>query len=576
MRKNIISSLLYTLILSITTLQLLAQKPITQVSEDEINTQKVFIEGIKEKLLGNEEEAIVLFAEVAKKQPKNDAALYELAQLYQKTGKKTKAKSYAQKAVVIAPDNVWYSTYYAEILSEGGEYEQAAEIYKNLVKYHPNNDEYYFEWAYLYVKANKPSEAIKIYDQLEKKSGVSERITKRKYSLYSVLGKSKKAESELKKLVDAFPYEIGYRQLLAEFYEQNRKPEQAKAIYKKILELNPDDPVANLALAETFKAENDEPRYLKAIMEVFKNPSVGIDIKIGELAPYIRKVPEYKNKPVIQQQLFDLAETLTIVHSKEAKAFSLYGDMLYQADKNDEALAAYQKTLELDNSVFMVWEQVMTILWTLEKGDELLKLTEEAMDVFPNQANVFFMNGVAHSLNKNYKDAVDALEQSLMMAGRNKEMRNRIYAELGAQYHYLKDEEKSNQAFDDALAINGRDAYTLNKYSYYLCERGTDLEKARQMSSNANQLVANKPSYQDTYGWIMFKLEDYQASERWLKKALNSGGTNNPTILEHYGDVLFKLGKESDAVSYWQKAQSQGSSSSILNKKITDKKLYEQ
>ena len=67
---------------------------------------------------------------------------------------------------------------------------------------------------------------------------------------------------------------------------------------------------------------------------------------------------------------------------------------------------------------------------------------------------------------------------------------------------------------------------------------------------------------------------DYKAAERWLKKAVNVDG-NSSIILEHYGDVLFQLGQETEAVQYWEKAQTKGSESSLLEKKITDKKLYE-
>ena len=73
---------------------------IKQVSEKEVNLQKVYIEGMKEKILGNHDEAIVLFQEVIKLSPKNDAACYELAQIYQKTGATIKAKKFAKLRLV--------------------------------------------------------------------------------------------------------------------------------------------------------------------------------------------------------------------------------------------------------------------------------------------------------------------------------------------------------------------------------------------------------------------------------------------------------------------------------------------
>jgi tetratricopeptide (TPR) repeat protein len=564
---------LYTLLLvSISISSIFAQKD--RITEKEINLQKIYIEANKEKLLGNDEDAIILFSEVIRKQPDNDAAAYELAKLYSKTSDKAKALSYAAKAVEYQPNNIWYVIYYAEMLTKKGEYEQAAELYKNLTVKYPAKYDYYFEWAYMLVKAGKMTEAIDVYNSLEKKTGVDERTTKRKYSLYLVLGKKKKAESELQKLIKAFPSNVSYLQLLAEYYDQQKQPEQAKAIYKKMLVINPEDAVANLALAETFKESGNEEKYLTSIEDLFKNPAISIDMKIKEIAPYITKMPQYKNKMVVRNKILNLGETLTQVHSRDAKAFSVYGDLLYHAGENKKAIAAYQNTLKLDKSVFMVWEQLMYIQSDMKDADALLKTSEDAMDLFPNQAVAYYMSGRAYALQNSHSEAVDALEQALMMSRRDNIMRGKIHIQLGAEYHYLKEYEKSNSAFEDALAINARDAFALNGYSYFLCQKGENLEKARQMSSSANQLVENNSAFLDTYGSILYKLEDYKASERWLKKAVNLDA-NSPSILEHYGDVLFQLGQEAEAVQYWQKAQSQGSNSPLLEKKITDKKLYE-
>ncbi len=551
------------------------QKP-TRLSEKEINVQKIYIEANKEKLLGNDEDAIILFSEVIRKQPTNDAAAYELAKLYLKTGDKSKALNYAQKAVNISPANVWYSTYFAEILAENGEYDQAAKLYESLVTQYPDQYDFYFEWAYMFIKGGNTDEAIGIYNKIEDRIGVNERTTKRKYSLYLVQGKNKKAEAELQKLVKAFPSESLFYQLLAEFYDQQNRSNDAKEIYKKMLEIDPDDPVANLALAESFKESGDDERFLNSIQDLFKNPDVNIDIKIKEIVPYITKMPEYANKPAVRTKILDLGKTLTDIHSDEPKAFSVYGDLLYHADENELALKAYERTLELDKSVFMVWEQMMYIQSGMGLADELLKTSENTMDLFPNQAVAYFMSGKAYAMKKEYSDAVDAFDQALMMSSRDKSRRLEIYTELGAVYHYQKKYEKSNEAFEDALRINPRDVVALNNYSALLCERGENLEKALQMSNSVNQLVPNKPLYQHTYGWILYKQGDYEMAERWLKKAVDFGGNNTPYILEHYGDALFQSGKVSEAVEYWQQAQQKGGSSPLLEKKIADKKLYEQ
>ena len=64
-------------------------------------------------------------------------------------------------------------------------------------------------------------------------------------------------------------------------------------------------------------------------------------------------------------------------------------------------------------------------------------------------------------------------------------------------------------------------------------------------------------------------------SEKWLSKAIDSGGSNSGTILEHYGDVLFKINRVEDAVEFWIKAKEIGGTTNQIENKIQQKKYYE-
>jgi tetratricopeptide (TPR) repeat protein len=100
------------------------------------------------------------------------------------------------------------------------------------------------------------------------------------------------------------------------------------------------------------------------------------------------------------------------------------------------------------------------------------------------------------------------------------------------------------------------------------------------MSEKANRLEENNASYQDTYGWIKYKMGDYTEARKWIEKALENKEKPNATVLEHYGDVLYKLGETDKAVYYWEKAlgterDELDEVSEFLEKKVRDRKLYE-
>ncbi len=545
-----------------------------RISEEEAQTQKVFIEANREKILGNFENAAVLYKEVLKRDKSNHAAAYELARVYDVLDKADKAIGSIKMAVTWDNENPWYKMFLADLYEKKGKDEEAAELYEQLAKADPNNEFYYSKWAFSLVRAQEPKKAIKVYDLLEEKIGVTEEISRRKHSLYLGTGNQKKATEEYLKLIKAFPYNVNSHHLLADFYRQVGEVDKAQSTYQKILEIDPDNPGATLALADVLKASGDDVSYLNSLRPIFEKEEINIDIKVKELIPYIRKVADTgdKNLAMVALQLSDILETN---YPDEAKGFSVSGDLLYHSGRSEEALEKYKKAIALDKTVFAIYEQVMYINLEMHDYEALQANSEEAMDLFPNQSKAYYFNGIAMSQQKKHKEAINAFQQALLMSRKNPRLRFDLFYRLGTEYHKVKKYALSDKNFEEALKINPKDYNLLNNYSYYLALRGEQLEKAKEMSALSNELRPNQPDYQDTYGWILYKMKEYKAAKEWISKALNNGGDNFPGILEHYGDILYQLNDIEQAIAQWEKALEKGGKSDLLEKKITDRQLYE-
>lgn len=564
-------------ILKITLLVLLTipvfGQPDNRPSIEIVKIEGFFIEAKKEVLLDNLNEALVIYQSIIKKDKTNAAAYYEMAKVYEKLNKPTDAKSNAKDAFVNDKTNEWYGVYYADFLGEDGEWLQAANAYEEIIKANPKQTEYYYERAYLLTKAKEFNKAIEVYNTLEAKAGINERSSRHKHTIYHLLGKTTQAAQALEDLITTFPGESQYYHVLAQYYDTQGKAGKAKETYKRALKANPEDPVASIALAENMKAEGNEAQYLLGLKPLFNRNEVGIDIKVKELYPYINKLPNVKDG--VPEALLELSKIMTEVHSNDAKAFAIYADILYYTGNPNDALTQYNKTLELDNSVYSVWEQVLIVNEALGRFDDLIKMSENAMDYFPNQAFIFYMNGLGYNRKGEYEDAIDALEQAMIMSGRDDVMKAKVHSELGVSYFGEADYDSSNENFEAALVLDGNSISVLNNYSYYLAVQGKDLAKAEEYIKKANGLSANQPTIQDTYGFIFYKKKQYKEAEKWFKKALDNGGNMNFVILEHYGDALYQLNRTDEAVTYWQKAKKMGSTSKKLDKKISERKVFE-
>ena len=566
----------FTLIISLIWLgffsQLQAQEPQGRVSEEEINTQKVFIDASREKILQNYENAAYLFKEVLKRDKDNHAAAYELARIYDVLDKDEKALQSISMAVTIEP-NPWYRMFQADIYEKLNKNKEAAKIYEDLVKEEGDKNYYYLKWAYYLVRAQNIKQAIKVYDQLEKEVGIVQDVILKKYRLHLGNGDMKKAEAELVKLTKAYPFEISGFHELAKFYLQSGNENKAEATYKKILEIDPNDGAAAIALADKKVGESGKTSLVKTLHPVFSNPDIDIDLKIKELIPFIQKVAD-SGDPELAAQGKQLCEILIEVHPKSAKPYAAYADLLYYTGDQQKALEQYQAAVKRNDRVYSVWDQILQIQFEQGKYKALVKSSNQVIDLFPNQARAYYFNGLALHHQEKFAEAVSSLQQAAMMSRKKPLVWRNTQRQLGITYFALKNFPRSDKAFEAVLKMNPKDWEIMSDYGYALASRNESIDKAQELLEKSAKLRPNQLRTELNLAFVFYQQEDFKSAKTWVEKALKHGGTENPEVLERYGDVLFKLNKTDEAIQYWQKALDLGSPSPILERKIKEKKVF--
>ncbi len=539
--------------------------------KDIVRIKQYFHDAVKARITGDYQRSAELFNKVLRLDPDHDAALYELGRLYFDTGQLNEALPLAEKAALLKPDNVWYQLLLGKVLMNLGRYEEASQTYSRVIDMDPANLDNYLMLAFIYEQAGHPSKAIKVLNQVEDEIGVNEQISIEKKRLYLKMDDLPRAIEEIQKLIDAFPDEPRYRVMLADLYLANGMEPEAMEVYSSLLETDPDNPEAHMALAEYYRSKNDSLQYKEHIEAAFRNPDYNLDQKVSYL---FGNLSNQNPDPLFSSESFRLGKLLTEAHPNEAKAWAMYGDILYQADSTDAALAAYREAIHLNNSVFSVWQQLFFIYSDRQQFDSLLAVTNRALDLFPNQSAAYFFNGVALNFKKRYEEAIQSLEQVVMIGTPNPLMLSETWSNLGDAYYGLKNYPASDSCYEQSLKINPENAYVLNNWAYYLSLRGDQLDRAESMIREAVQLIPNNDAFEDTYGWILYQKGRYEEAEKWISKAMKHGG-KSATILEHYGDVLFRLGQVDEAVNYWKKAYDKDPSNEDLGRKIEERQLDE-
>lgn len=556
-----------------------ASKPVEKKSENTKLTPEqlmayttTYFNASREKMLGNMEDAENLYKQCIRLNPQEPSPYYELATIYTNQNKFAEALQLARKAAELAPKNEWFNYLYAGLLERTKQFNEAINVYEKLVKLNPGKIEYKYELADCYISTGKYNDAIEVYDEFEKTFGVTEEISVQKERLYVRAGNFDKAVSEVKKLVSSNPTETRYLHILAELYSANGKNEDAFQVYNEILRINSNDPYVHLSLADYYRDKKQNDKGYEELKLAFLNPELDIDIKIKILLSYYTLT---ENDNTLKSQAFELSQILVDKHPAEAKAHAINGDFLYREKRLEEARSNYRKAIQIDNSRFPLWSQLLVIDSELSDYKSLNEESKKAMELFPNQPVLYLFNGMSQIQSKNYQAAIEVLNEGRINVVDNRPLLSQFHANLGDAYNYLRNFEESDKNYEKALEYDPDNIYVLNNYSYYLSLRGEYLEKAAKMASRCNQLEPNNSSYQDTYAWILYHQNKLEDAKAWLERALENGGNKNPVILEHYGDVLFRLNDKDKAYLMWQTAKEKGQGSEKLDKKLAEKTLIE-
>lgn len=537
-------------------------------SEEKLQIDYYFFEGLKEKNNDNYKKAAENFEKAIEIDNTNHAFWYELAQVLissNQTSLLSRAVVASKKTIELSPENVWYQQLYGSLMQKIGNLNEAEKTYLKLIELQPNKLSLIDDLASIYVANKKFKEAIELYSKLEEKYGKNDEFTFKIARTYVQAEKYNEAITTLEQNIignkDANSQLIS---LLANLYNYKNQTDKAISLFESYLNIDK-YPELFMPLADLYYKVGEDTKALQTAEKVFPNNAVDLDEKIKFL--YNNLLVQSKLSDENYQAAFNLCDKLIEQYPNEAKVYALKGDFYYQQKKLNEARESYSNATKYDKTIFSIWQQLFSIDIDLSNFKGLKETTEEAIIYFPNQPIVFYFNGIALSQLKDYKASLESLKEGLDIYTDNENLTEQLKISIAESYYRLGIYEESDRYFEEVLANNPTNALALNNYAYYLSERDEKLNRAKELSEKSLSLEPDNSSYLDTYGWILYKLGDLEGAEKYIKMSLEKS-PESAEVLEHYGDILFKKGNTKEAMEYWKKAKEKGGDSEELFKKI--------
>ena len=104
----------------------------------------LFIDGLKQKTLGNTDDAIKIFSRCLEIDPRSAATLYEMANIHISKGDFQSSMFLLEKAVLINPNNQYYHLSLVKVYQQNKLFEKAASEYETLASLVPDNPDFPF------------------------------------------------------------------------------------------------------------------------------------------------------------------------------------------------------------------------------------------------------------------------------------------------------------------------------------------------------------------------------------------------------------------------------------------------
>lgn len=531
--------------------------PQTLQPNDELSLQ-FFLEGSMLDQKGDYAKAIIKYNDAL--QYKQDPAIYHaIARDYAALGEHSHAMQSGREAVRLSPANRVYLESLAEIYVEAFELDGAIAEYEAIVGLDSTYEQAWLNLARL-LQVRTPSKAIEIYQQIIDRFGPTGDAYFQLAQIYNSMNKLDKATDAIKGMLATDPSSVEIKKALGDSYLRRDSADAALRIYDELAELHPENLELRASIAHAYLVKQDYNHAAQQFETVMTKDTLSVDdqLRFGQIfVSFVQK------DTAVAPYAIKLFERILAAYPSDWRPYWFLGAIDNVIKDDSSAMMNFRKVKELAGWNPDGWVGIASIYYDQNKFEDAISVLNDAKKIIPEEFRIYFLLGISYQRQHKPIDAASALEKALQLNEKNVD----ALTALGLVYDEMKRHEDSDSMYERAIRIDPANHLLLNNYGYSLAERGLQLERAMAMSKDAVHQQPTNQSYLDTYGWIYYRMGQYEEAERYVRKAIEFG-SQSPVIHEHLGDIYFKLSKKENAMEYWQKAFQLDSTNTLLKGKI--------
>ena len=413
---------------------------------------------------------------------------------------------------------------------------------------------------------------VRTLDRLEVKEGKSELLTMEKFRIYLQMDSTARAFREIESLVKEYPNDTRYRLILGGVYLDNDRWDDAYDTFRAVLDEEPDNPQAQLALASYYQRRGEDSLYNALLDEALLNGRLDTPTRLDIMRQLI----------VDAEQTGDSLRVLdmfrrTIPAEQESAELSMlcaqYMITKHMPEDSIKTVLNHILRIEPDNKAARI--QLLSYAVKDDNYEDAVAICRPALEYNPDVIEFYYYLGISYYQTDRSDEALATFLKGVEQAdaGTDKSIVSDFYQMIGDLYHEKRKNDLAYAAYDSSLVYNPDNIGTLNNYAYYLSLERRDLDKAEEMSYKTVKAEPHNSTYLDTYAWILFEKGRYTEAKLYIDEAVRNEAEPSAAVMEHCGDIYYMAGDVDKAMEWWQKALRQDDNESkTLERKIKLKK----
>ncbi len=468
--------------------------------------------------------------------------------------------------------------------------EKAEAEFKTAQAIEPESEEVVLNLARLYAESGDLQHAVKAIEAVPE-DGRTPKMEFTLGALYDQLKQPKDAIAAYQRAEDLEPGDLQTMDALASALLSDDQLDEALKQYKALADANPDDAEPLVHIAEIDRRQGKYEEALATVRKARKIDSNSLEAGYNEGA-LLDILGRFDDAVQTYQEMVDATSHPNGIYKDDEKNnrsifLERLGAVYVEENKTDQAVAAYQKMIEMGgSSAVRGYQGEVDAYRNAHEFDKAIDVSRKAVAADPKDRDLKLMlageladqghpdEGLAMAKSlldgatpdeqrgvwlaiaqmnirlRRWKDAEDALDKAEPLVTK-KEDRTYLYFMRGEWAERQKHLDQAEQSFRQALDLDPQNAMTLNYLGYMWADKGIKLPDALKMIRKAVDIDPGNGAYLDSLGWVYFKMGEYELAEDNLRQAVNRDQTD-PTVHMHLGDLYEKTGRIRLAAAQWE------------------------